>query len=135
MLLLFLLVFHCIRISLQDEPALSVGFAARTVFTGSGVHSFQRWELHSHSPTAADSPVSRSYLLSFRRGLLTHLPVSSPHLCIIQSHGRSDVFTAHILSVHLLRIVTYGGFHLRIIEINQIRIPLGMSLLGQQRSV
>lgn len=51
-------------------------------------------------------------------------------LCIIQSHGRSDVFTARILSVHLLRIVTYGGFYLRIIEINQIRIPLGMSSLA-----
>ena len=87
----------------------------------------------SHSPLpAADSPVSRSYLLSFRRGLPTHLPVSSPHLVHYPKSRKKRCIHCPHFAVHLLRIVTYGGFHLRIIEINQIRIPLGMSLLANR---
>ena len=107
-------------------------FSCQNRLYGSGVHSFQEGELHcAFTATGSRFTSFTIIFLSFRRGLPTHLSVSSPHLVHYQSHGRSDVFTARILSVHLLRIVTYGGFYLRIIEINQIRIPLGMSLLSQ----
>ena len=118
---------------IQDEPAWSVGFPAKTVFTavvfipskdGSSTLRIHRYrqqihQFHDHISCLSVADYRHTY------------PFLHRILCIIQSHGRSDVFTARILSVHLLRIVTYGGFYLRIIEINQIRIPLGMSLLSQ----
>ena len=56
-------------------------------------------------------------------------------LPIIQCDVRGDVLRTRILSVHLLCVVAHGRLHLRVIEINQVGIPLRMPFLCQQRSV
>lgn len=56
-------------------------------------------------------------------------------LPITQCDVRGDVLRTRILSIHLLCVVAHGRLHFRVIEINQVGIPLRMSFLCQQRSV
>ena len=42
---------------------------------------------------------------------------------------------AGILSVELLHVVAYGGLHFTVVEIDEVRIPLCVSLFGEERRV
>ena len=56
-------------------------------------------------------------------------------LPITQCDVRGDVLRTRILSIHLLCVVAHGRLHFRVIEINQVGIPLRMAFLRQQRGV
>ena len=56
-------------------------------------------------------------------------------LPVVQIDSGKQILVTGVLSVHQLRIIADCRFHLRIIEINQVRTPLYMSALCQERSV
>ena len=54
---------------------------------------------------------------------------------VIHRQRRGQVLISGILPVHLLHVIIHSGFHFCVVEVNQIRPPLRMPFLGQERSV